>query len=186
MIKKIKSRIGKLITRSIDKMAYSLGGYQRAKIGYQDQRFPHDQYELISGTDEYKQIKNSLEIGCNQGKLVKSMANDGLFASGIDLEEYWKLHDNGKAILGVYNFNEKDVSKLPIYDAILLLSVHHQWVNKNGEEYAKNVVNNLLGKTRVCMFLLNLQQLQVNMVINKVKIFKIMMKKVLKNMLKIG
>ncbi len=81
------------------------------------------------------------------------VAADETFAVGVDIRKHWESKDQGGALLGTYGITATTKNKLPSFDAILLLSVHHQWVNKHGEEYAKTVVETLYEKCNVCMYI---------------------------------
>lgn len=136
----------------VDLVAYGLG-YRRPKRAYQDSRFPEDQYRLISGVPEYTRLTSALEVGCNKGLLVRRFANDGIFAVGLDVSPHWAFDDNERAILGVWPVSSDNVQRLPSFDAVSLLSVHHQWVKDRGDEYAQCLVRDLYKKARICMFI---------------------------------
>ena len=121
--------------------------------GYQDNRFPEDQYQLIKNTSEYQRAKNSLEIGCSQGKLVNYFSSDGLFAVGIELKDSWKFSNNGKAVLGVFPMTFDEIDKLPEFDIICLLSVHHQWVFKYGDVHVKKMITKIFSKAKFSLFI---------------------------------
>lgn len=128
-------------------------GFRRPRKGYQDERFPEDQHALIRQTAEYGSARSSLEIGCNQGKLVRFFSADGLFAVGLDVEDHWAYGDNGNAILGVYPLGPAAVEKVPRFDLVCLLSVHHQWVSAGGDDQARELIAALFEKADLAMFI---------------------------------
>ena len=127
--------------------------YRRGHHGYQDSRFPEDQYDLIVHTDEFKQGGNLLEVGCNQGKLVKFFADDGLYAVGIDMMDRWSGIKANDAIIGRYTVNLENISRIPVFDLICILSVHHQWVFASGDALAQQTVGAIFEKSSIAMFI---------------------------------
>ncbi len=130
-----------------------LGLTTRANRTYQQSRFPSDQYDLISKTAEYGSCENTLEIGCNQGMLVQRFSEDGKISFGVDLRPYWSGHDMGQAILGPYEVDISNAHKLPLFDIVCILSVHHQWVAANGDDYAGDLIKAILERSRFGIFI---------------------------------
>jgi len=120
---------------------------------YQDIVYPEERFNLIKNTDCYTSIKNVLDIGCNKGYLTQMFAENNIFAVGIDLKNLWKDQNNGNAILGKFTITDATVNLLPNFDAICLLSVHHQIVREKGDEYTQTLIHNLYKKTNVCMYI---------------------------------
>ena len=127
--------------------------WRRGGRGYQDSRFPEDQYDLIVQTDEFKRGKNLLEVGCNQGKLVKFFADDGLFAVGIDMKDRWSGMKADDAIIGRYTVNLENISRIPEFNLICILSVHHQWVFASGDNLAQQTVGAIFEKPSIAVFI---------------------------------
>jgi len=144
MLKKLSKRVSKTIWHR-----------QQVRIlGYQEQRHPEDQYTLITATDEYKRSSNSLEIGCNQGMLVSWFSKDGLFSVGLDGNPHWESYgDRDKvAIFGLRRVTVDEIMKIPEFDIVLCLSVHHQWVCNAGDEFALDMLQELYEKARYALF----------------------------------
>ncbi|MEM7300342.1 MAG: hypothetical protein AAF468_04595 [Pseudomonadota bacterium] len=148
---RVAGRIGRQARSAADAVA-GIAGYHREKRVYQDTRFPGDQYNLISQTDAYKSAKSTLEIGCNKGKLVQRFAADGKFSVGLDLEQYWAHANTQSAVLGVLELTLDNVEHVPEFDVVCVLSVHHQWVRYQGEEYARKLMHALQNKARIGLF----------------------------------
>ena len=147
MIGKMKKK-----ARSVmDRVAGGLG-YTRPKRAYQESQFPEDQFALIKATAAFQRSSNSLEVGCNMGRLVQMFSNEGKFAVGLDLAPYWAGRDNGRAILGVQKLDNESVGALPEFDLVCLLSVHHQWVASEGDQAAKNLMLSSAMKARHAFF----------------------------------
>ncbi len=149
---KIKKQIKNTILSKVDLIA-GMAGYKRPKESYQDKRFPEDQYSLIKQHESYGTLKNSLEIGCNKGKLVQLLANDGLFSVGLDLSPHWEMSNTGKAVLGAFPLTDSNTNNLPSFDSVLLLSVHHQWVLSFGDDVALKMIGGLFAKASKVMFI---------------------------------
>ena len=118
---------------------------------YQDTRFPTDQYELISQTTEFSEGKSFVEIGCNAGLLTEMVSKTGRFAVGIDVRQYWQYREY-TAGLTVYPITLETVKAIPDFDLVALLSVHHQWVAKQGEAAAINIMKEIFNKARLGVF----------------------------------
>lgn len=95
-----------------------------------------------------------LDIGCNAGEVTR-MLGKNCFAVGIDqILDCRGFEDPHKgACLGEMVVDNGLIEKLPRFDAILLLSVHHQWVRKLGEETAVSMLHNLANKTNKVIFM---------------------------------
>ena len=143
--------VKRLVRSTIDQMIKSRG-YNKPKKTYQESRFPQEQYNLISATQEYTESKNILEIGCNKGLLINMFEGDGKFTVGLDISAHWQYHDAGRSALGVYSVDEVNAAQLPVFDTICLLSVHHQWVAARGNEIAKVIINEISKKASQSLF----------------------------------
>ena len=94
--------------------------------------------------------KSVLDIGCNAGAITNLFGEAGFFAVGLDKN----VDCNGKhqsACIGQFKMDLNTIKNLPKFDAILLLSVLHQIIKENGNEYAKSFICALLGKCDVLM-----------------------------------
>ena len=93
------------------------------KDDYQYSRFPQDQYALVSATEVYREAHSTLEIGCNAGLLVKRFQQDGKFAVGV--EKLIPRKPVG-AVLSGFRLEPSHIERLPKFDLVFALSVHHQ------------------------------------------------------------
>lgn len=130
--------------------SYSGGDYQRG-------HYPNEKFELIASGVDLSGIRNVLDIGCNEGKIAARFAKLGKFAVGVDVGPYFlnhvlnnldEIYGRSSAAYGVFPITRENVSDLPEFDLILLLSVHHQLIKHYGDEYAKDVVRMILNKAR--------------------------------------
>lgn len=124
--------------------------FLRDNKAWQLSRETKSKYELIKKILIDTDAKSVLDIGCNAGELTRLSGNDGFFALGIDKNiDLRGVKDPLKNVcLGNIEINPEKISALPDFDAVLLLSVHHQIVKENGDEYAKSFVNTLAKKAK--------------------------------------
>ena len=150
MIRSLAIRTYRTVRRPLRRLLKAFFG-SNEKRGYQDRRFPQDQFQLISKA-MHPETKNVLEIGCNQGRLSDAFARQGLFVLGLDVAAHWNARRRGTdaeednspaAIKAVQRLDVENVRCLPAFDTIFLLSVHHQWVKQYGDGYAQELVGNL-------------------------------------------
>ncbi len=89
-----------------------------------------------------------LDIGCNAGEITRLAGGAGFFAVGIDQELDLRRIERplGGVCLGEILLTEAMIRKLPRFDAGLLLSVHHQWVQAHGEARTRALIEQLAGK----------------------------------------
>ncbi|MEN6384141.1 MAG: hypothetical protein ABFD79_02975 [Phycisphaerales bacterium] len=95
------------------------------------------------------QIGSLLEVGCNAGEIVRAMGANGIFAVGVDKQLDFRGIDYRyeKAFFGNVEMNAEMIDKLPKFDAILLLSVHHQIIEQHGDEVARTYVSKLANRS---------------------------------------
>jgi SAM-dependent methyltransferase len=74
-------------------------------------------------------IGSILDIGTNAGQVARLVSN-GNFVVGIDVNLDMRGFKNplDGVALGNIPFSHEFVRKIPQFDAVLLLSVHHQWI----------------------------------------------------------
>lgn len=135
----------------IDRLfSFSGGDYQR-------DRFSKEKFDLITRHLDLHRVDNVLDVGCNEGYITAEFAKLGKFAIGIDVGAYFlhhilndleKMYEQQSAAFGVFALSNETVHKLPEFDLILLLSVHHQIINRFGNEYARRLVSELVSKSR--------------------------------------
>lgn len=103
--------------------------------------------------------RSALDIGCNRGDITAYCASRGLWSIGVDrskelIDEAQRLH-SGKSDCGFLLMEVKpdDVHRLPSFDVVLLLSVHHYWLRAYGPEQTRAMLRALAAKTgRVMIF----------------------------------
>lgn len=119
--------------------------------GYQSHRAPNTKFDLILGAIDPTHLNSVLDVGCNEGELTKRFFDRGLFAVGIDMQpHFWSptsAQPEGPAF-AVWPLSQERAEKLPTFDLVLLLSVHHQWVKIWGDEDARRLVQTLGERSR--------------------------------------
>lgn len=143
-------RFTRSIARSwlIDRMfSFSGGDYQR-------QRFPQEKVDRILAGVDMARIASVLDIGCNEGVITNYFSAQGKFSVGIDVAPYFlrgvlqDVHRRTTPAFGVFNLSLSNVESLPVFDLVLLLSVHHWWVKAHGDDYAKELVSALMSRAK--------------------------------------
>jgi SAM-dependent methyltransferase len=95
-----------------------------------------------------------LDLGSNLGAFTSRAADEGLIALGLE-KDATLLEKATRAQLGAPNrsfmLTELDLetcAKLPTFDVILVLSVHHHWHHAFGPEMAAAMLQSVVGKAR--------------------------------------
>jgi SAM-dependent methyltransferase len=97
---------------------------------------------------------NVLDIGCNLGDLTAWCARQGLWAVGVDgsqrlIEEARRRHDRVENCAFMHQrIGPGDIARLPQFDVVLLLSVHHHWLMAHGPDTAGGMLRELADHTR--------------------------------------
>lgn len=100
-----------------------------------------------------------LDIGCNLGAFTARAASAGLWSLGIDVSE--KLIRKAQAIYGTIEncgfmrcrLDLESCDRIPDFDVMLVLSVHHHWHQAYGPAIAADMLRTLVAKTnRVMLF----------------------------------
>jgi SAM-dependent methyltransferase len=94
-----------------------------------------------------------LDIGCNLGDITAWCAGRGHWAVGIEANE--RLAGEARMrhaqVTGCgfihHAIEPDDVPRLPVFDVVLLLSVHHHWLMAHGPEVAGRMLRDLAGRT---------------------------------------
>lgn len=100
-----------------------------------------------------------LDIGCNLGDLTAWCAGRGLWAVGVDsaaalIEDARARHGAvPRCAFMLQTLGPEDISRLPVFDVVLLLSVHHHWLMGHGPAVAAQMLRDLADRTgRVLVF----------------------------------
>ena len=98
--------------------------------------------------------KSLLDIGCNAGEIARRLSHNR-FVVGLD----GNLDTRGFACpfdgvaLGNVRVCDTILDAAPSFDAILLLSVHHQWYASMDKKNADNLLSAVMGKARKALFI---------------------------------
>lgn len=94
-----------------------------------------------------------LDIGCNLGDLTAWCARRGLWSVGLDssdelIADARRRHrDTPNCSFMVQKLEPADIARLPVFDVVLLLSVHHHWLMAHGPEVAGTMLRTLASRT---------------------------------------
>jgi SAM-dependent methyltransferase len=136
--KKVQAGTGELAYQ--EKLAYGLV----ERLAQIDRALPHGS-------------RSALDIGCNLGDIAAHCARRGLWTIGVDrskelIDEAQRRH-SGLADCGFLLMDVKpdDVQRLPSFDVVFLLSVHHHWLRAYGPEQTRDMLRGLAEKTGSAM-----------------------------------
>jgi len=116
-----------------------------------------DRFELIQGN---LTGTNCLDIGCGAGFFAFNIARSGHWVTGIDSDKI--ILKKGNLLKKKYNISnvepryfpidEESVKKLPVFDNILYLSIHHHMIEVYGFKRATNILKVIATKTGQRLF----------------------------------
>jgi hypothetical protein len=112
-------------------------------------------FDLIRPALEALRVASVLDVGCNAGEITRFAGRSGTFAVGIDAN----LDLNGVtdpldgACLGNVAVTPELIDKFPVFESVLLLSVHHQLVKRQGDAWARDFVARLANRASKCFFI---------------------------------
>jgi SAM-dependent methyltransferase len=120
----------------------------RPKASYQLRRKPKEKFELILPVLERHGVQSVLDVGCNAGVITRLAGQAGFFAVGIDhkVNTFGIPEPLEGACLGQVRFDLHVAEKIPKFDAVLLLSVYHQWIHRYGDELSQAMLRALAKK----------------------------------------
>jgi len=118
-------------------------------ITWQLRRNTQTKVEAIKTILQKIKVNSVLDIGCNAGEITRRLGEAGYFAVGVDKKLDFRgiIEPLNGICLGQIECNIDLLDKLPQFDAILLLSVHHQMINIKGNEWTKQFVSKLAAKS---------------------------------------
>lgn len=119
-------------------------------MGYQTTRSTQSKFDLIKDSIDIKNVHSLLDIGCNEGILTSMFSNRGIFCVGIDISKHFvdRFEVSKTPAFGVLPMTQELAERIPQFDTILLLSVHHQWIKSLGEESARKLVTTIAFKAK--------------------------------------
>jgi SAM-dependent methyltransferase len=100
------------------------------------------------------ECRSVLDVGCNAGA-VSRLLGEHYFVVGIDqrLNVSGFEHPFKSACLGEVQLSLENVRKMPMFDAVVLLSVHHQWHHHRGDTFAAEMVQAVAGRASKVFFI---------------------------------
>jgi hypothetical protein len=112
-------------------------------------------FDLIRPALQELCVASVLDVGCNAGEITRLAGRTGAFSVGIDakLELSGVANPMDRACLGNIAVTPELIDKLPVFESVLLLSVHHQFVKAQGDAWARDFVARLAGKASKCFFI---------------------------------
>lgn len=141
-----KKRPVRYLRNSVNRLLF--GQAPRKRRPWQAKRQnSREKVALIAPVLEHFECRSVLDVGCNAGE-VSRLIGQSCFVVGVDQ----RLNVNGfadplrLACLGEIQVNLENVSRIPTFDAALLLSVHHQWHYHEGEDFAREMVRAVASK----------------------------------------
>lgn len=150
MLNKIVKHIrqGTLISAMYNKI---LRRKKKGKLPWQIRRGNSSiKFDLIKPLFKEMHVTSVLDIGCDAGAITRLAGEAGFFSVGIDkvLDFQGVAEPLDKACIGKFELNQKLIKKLPVFDAVLLLSVHHQLIEQYGDEYTQKLVYQLSARVK--------------------------------------
>lgn len=116
-----------------------------------------DRLKLIEKNLEGKSI---LDIGSHSGYFSLKLAQKGYFVIGLDQDQVIlrkanllknKYHVNNVSFLH-YPINIGSVEKLPVFDNVIYLSIHHHMIKVYGYDLATQIFKTIARKTKYKLF----------------------------------
>lgn len=116
-----------------------------------------DRWRLIDGllSDSHS---SCLDVGCNLGDVTVRCADRGLWTVGIDrsaeLVDAARIRHGFRpgCAFGVLDITKQSVAKLPNFDVILLLNVHHNWHRAFGDSGTREILREFGQRSRLIVF----------------------------------
>lgn len=144
----------------LNEMLKALGLRRRRGRAYQEklaEAFPERCRQLEAAIPA--DARSVLDIGCNLGDITAWCAGRGWWTVGVDssatlIREATERHREVPTCGFMHQvIGPADVSRLPVFDVVLLLSVHHHWLMAHGPRVAGQMLHDLADRTgRVLIF----------------------------------
>jgi SAM-dependent methyltransferase len=108
---------------------------------------------LILPELERLHCRSVLDIGCNAGQVARELSKDR-FVVGIDqkLDLRGFMEPLSGVALGEFPFTLGSAKCIPSFDAVLLLSVHHQWYASRSKSEADRMFAEIVSIARLVVF----------------------------------
>jgi cyclopropane fatty-acyl-phospholipid synthase-like methyltransferase len=125
------------------------------------QRACTDRWTMIAAQLRATGARSLLDLGCAEGYFVRSAAAElGCFALGVDgdftrllVAQTCTLEDRVTgAAFALGTIDAALVSRLPVFDAVIFLSVMHHVMYEHGVDYARHLLRAIHKQTRLCLF----------------------------------
>jgi len=152
----------KKILKHIKKRTLFSATYNRILKPKKNQKIPwqlkidmSSKFYLIKPILEEMQVKSVLDVGCNAGVITRLSGDSGYFSVGFDKNiNFQSIKEPLKNVcIGNIELSVGLIERLPVFDSILLLSVHHLFIKKHGDKWTRNIVANLAKKADKVFFL---------------------------------
>jgi SAM-dependent methyltransferase len=123
------------------------GPYQAKVAGSFEERCRQIEGAIPTGA------RSVLDIGCNLGDITAWCAGRGLWAIGVEgsAKVVRAARRRHAAVQGcafmLQRLEPEDLGGLPVFDVVLLLSVHHHWLMAHGPEKAGEMLRELAKRT---------------------------------------
>lgn len=108
---------------------------------------------LIGPELERLDCRSVLDVGCNAGQVSRELSS-GRFVVGLDqrLDLRGFAEPLNGVALGEFPLDAENAKYLPTFDAVLLLSVHHQWIATLDSDEADAMFRQVLAIAQTAMF----------------------------------
>ena len=100
-----------------------------------------------------------LDIGCNIGVITAHFAQRGAWSVGLDIDRSLidKARRQYRAVencaFAVSDLTPENIGRLPVFEVVLLLSVHHNWMRSYGPDVSGEMLRTLVGRaSKVLVF----------------------------------
>jgi SAM-dependent methyltransferase len=158
MLKKVKEHAvaGTLAKAATATLLNRLQRRRRKALPYQaEKQNAAEKWSVVETGLRGAEARSLLDAGCASGEITRRAGGAGYFAVGIDKNlDLRGVEDPLRGVcLGEVPLTDEMIDRLPQFDAILLLSVHHQWVNLFGDAQARSMVEKLAGKAGRCLII---------------------------------